>query len=99
MGYKGTVEFDWHNSDVKVYMHHSPFVETHSIDFSAFSGDHGGGDSVLIANFIDIMKGRTKESVSPLEAGLLSTLTCLKAKESAAKGTFQAIHWPDRAGV
>ncbi len=99
MGYKGTVEFDWHSSDVKVYMHHSPIVETHSIDFSAFSGGHGGGDDALIANFIDIMKGRTKDSVSPLGAGLLSTLTCLKAKESALTGTFQRINWPDRLGI
>jgi len=98
MGYKGTVEFDWHSSDVKVYMHHSPIVETHSIDFSAFSGGHGGGDDALIANFIDIMKGRTTRSVSPLETGLLSALTCLKAKESAATGTFQAIAWPDEPG-
>jgi predicted dehydrogenase len=99
MGYKGTVEFDWHSSDVKVYMHHSPIVETHSIDFSAFSGGHGGGDDALIANFIDIMKGGTKDSVSPLDAGLLSTLTCLKAKESALTGTFQGINWPDRLGI
>lgn len=99
MGYKGTVEFDWHSSDVKIYMHHSPIVETHSIDFSAFSGGHGGGDDALIANFIDIMKGRTKASVSPLGAGLLSTLTCLKARESALTGAFQGIKWPDRLGI
>ncbi|MDI4649549.1 Gfo/Idh/MocA family protein [Cohnella hashimotonis] len=96
MGYKGTVEFDWHSSDVKVYMHHTPVVETHSIDLAAFSGGHGGGDDVLIGNFIDIMKGRTAVSISPIEAGLLSALTCLKAKASAETGTFQAVSWPDR---
>jgi len=95
MGYKGTVEFDWHSSDVKVYMHHTPRVETYSIDLAAYSGGHGGGDSVLIDNFISIMKGKTNTSVSSLDAGLLSALLCLKAKESAETGTFQPIKWPD----
>ncbi|MBP1991051.1 Gfo/Idh/MocA family protein [Paenibacillus eucommiae] len=94
MGYKGTVEFDWHSNDVKVYMHHTPRVVTHTIDTSAMTGGHGGGDSALIANFIDIMKGRTAESVAPLEAGLLSALVCLKAKDSAETGAFKEICWP-----
>jgi len=95
MGYKGTVEFDWTSNEVKLYMHHTPRLETYTIDTAAFAGGHGGGDLVLVDNFAAIMKGKTTESVAPLEAGLSSALICLKAKESAETGTFQRIAWPD----
>ncbi|QNK60719.1 Gfo/Idh/MocA family oxidoreductase [Paenibacillus sp. PAMC21692] len=95
MGYKGTVEFDWTSNEVKLFMHHTPRVETYTIDTAAFAGGHGGGDSVLMDNFAAIMRGETMESVAPLEAGLSSALICLKAKESAETGTFQQIEWPD----
>lgn len=91
-GYKGTVEFDWYTDEVKVYMHHTPRVETYKIDSSKMS--HAGGDAVLAQNFIGVMKGKER-SLSPLSAGLLSALMCLKAKESAQTGTFQDIKWPD----
>ncbi|MBP1993811.1 Gfo/Idh/MocA family protein [Paenibacillus eucommiae] len=91
MGYKGTVEFDWAVGDVKVFMHHTPRVETYQFDPSATAYGHAGGDSTLIENFIDIMKGKDVPSVAPMEAGILSVLTCLKARESAKTGTFQQI--------
>lgn len=91
-GYKGTVEFDWYTDEVKVYMHHKPMVETHKLDSAALS--HGGGDTVLVDSFVRaITEG--KPSVSPISAGLLSVLMCLKAKESSLTNTFQEIKWPD----
>ena len=92
-GYKGTVEFDWYTNEVKVYVHHRPIVETHRVDTTNMS--HGGGDTVLANSFVRMIKGQEK-SVSPLSAGLLSALMCLRAKESAATNTFQEIKWPDR---
>lgn len=95
LGYKGTVEFDWFKEEVKVFMHQTPRVETYTIDPVALSKGHSGGDSALLENFIDIVKGKDVKSVSPLDAGLLSILMCLKAKESAITKTFQDIKWPD----
>ncbi|WP_409343140.1 Gfo/Idh/MocA family protein [Paenibacillus sp. MBLB4367] len=89
LGYKGTVEFDFYTGMVKVFMHHTPRVETYEI-----SGDEGhfGGDTLLAKNFVDLMQGGT-QSVSTLDDGLLSALLCLKAKQSAVTGTFQQISW------
>ncbi|MFH0965176.1 MAG: Gfo/Idh/MocA family oxidoreductase [Planctomycetota bacterium] len=88
LGYLGTLEFDWFTDEVKVFVHHSPRTETIKVDTTKLS--HGGGDHVLVKNFIDLMRG-VSESIAPLEAGLLSVLMCLKAKESARTRTFQDI--------
>lgn len=93
-GYKGTIEFDWYTDELKVFMHHTPRVETYK--FESSSASHGGGDTVLADNFIRVIRGE-QTSVSPLSAGLLSALMCLKAKESAAKKSFEDIKWPDEA--
>lgn len=89
MGYKGTIEFSFMTGHIKVFMHHTPRVETYKIS----SGEgHFGGDAALAQNFIAVMQGRA-ESISPLQEGLWSALTCLKAKESALTNTFQEIGW------
>ncbi|RAV19266.1 Gfo/Idh/MocA family protein [Paenibacillus contaminans] len=95
MGYKGTVEFDWISDQVRVFMHHTPRVETYQIDSSATAVGHGGGDHMLMDNFARLMKDRGARSISPLDAGLESALLCLKAKASALTGCFQNIAWPD----
>ncbi|RKN65496.1 Gfo/Idh/MocA family protein [Paenibacillus ginsengarvi] len=89
IGYKGTVDFDFFTNEVKVIMHHTPRTETHRFESSQ---DHFGGDAVLARSFIDLMKGEG-ESISPLQGGLDSALLCLKARESAQTGTFQAVEW------
>lgn len=95
MGYKGTVEFDWSTNVVQVFMHHSPVVERYELDTAAMSAGHGGGDYALVDNFIDMLHGRTTESLSPLDAGLQSILMSLQAKLSAQTGTFRSLGWPD----
>ena len=84
-GYRGTIEFDWYKDEVKVFYNQSPRVETHTIDSSAFS--HAGGDGILIWNFLKVAAGEA-ESISPLEAGLLSVNLCLAARESSESGAF-----------
>ncbi|WP_246066809.1 Gfo/Idh/MocA family protein [Paenibacillus koleovorans] len=86
-GYKGTLELDFHGSQIKVYMHHTPRVETYDIEMG---NDHFGGDTELVKNFVKVMKGEGR-SVSTLEDGLLSALMCLKAKQSAETGMLQSI--------
>jgi predicted dehydrogenase len=88
LGYKGTIEFDWYTDELKVHMHHTPRSETHKLDSKAMS--HGGGDLVLAQSFINIITGQAP-SIAPLDAGLLSVLMCLKARESARTMTFQEI--------
>lgn len=78
-GYKGTIEFDWYRNQVKVFSHRSPTVET--IDFSG-NMPHFGGDRELCYDFLMAMRDSTP-SRSPLDAGILSALTCLWARESA----------------
>lgn len=89
-GYHGTVEFDWYPENLKVYLHHENRVETYDFEDT---GGHGGGDTVLATNFLEVIRGEA-ESVSPIENGLRNTLMCLKAKESAATRQFQEIEWP-----
>ncbi len=95
IGYNGTIEFDWYPEQLKVYLHHDTPVETHTFEAD---GEHGGGDAVLAANFIDVIRGEA-ESVSPMEDGLRNALLCLKAKESAATHQFQDVEWPAAAGA
>ena len=96
VGYLGTLEFDWYTDVVKVYMHHSTRVET--IQMQSAGNAHGGGDTILAANFVKVLR-EDALSVAPLNTGLLSALMCLKAKESAATKTFQEIVFPTPATV
>ena len=81
-GYKGTIEFDWYKSEVKVYMHNSPCVETYAFEDKGAS--HFGGDLKLAELFLQMIKGESNASY--LKEGLESALLCLKAKESCATG-------------
>jgi predicted dehydrogenase len=94
IGYNGTIEFDWYPEQLKVFMHHEQRVETHEFQTEE---SHGGGDALLAANFLGVIRG-DEESASPIENGLLNALMCLKAKESAATRRFQEIRWP-AAGI
>lgn len=89
-GYKGTIEFDWYRNQVKVYSHRSPTVET--IDFAG-NMPHFGGDRELCYDFLMAMRdGRT--SRCPMDAGILSALTCLWARESANNRRFCEVKMP-----
>ena len=87
LGYRGTVEFDWQSSEVRVYMHNEDRTETERFDEKE---GHGGGDWELAHNFAEVMAGRA-ESMAPLQAGILSAKMCLKARESCETRTFQTI--------
>jgi predicted dehydrogenase len=96
LGYKGTIEFEWYNDEIKVFMHHTPRVESYK--FETDPNTHWGGDNRLVDNFVRVIRG-DEESASPMSAGLLSDLMCLKANVSAATKTFQQIEYFAESGV
>lgn len=85
-GYKGTVEFNFVSDEITVYDHMNDQVT--KIQVHTPANGHGGGDQKLIQNFVDLIRGRAAESVSPLSAGILSAALCLKAKESSEQDLF-----------
>lgn len=88
-GYLGTLEYDFVRDEILVYDHMSDKVTR--IEFHTPADGHGGGDQVLIQNFVDIMQGKTKESVAPLKAGLESAQICLAAKAASETMEYQKI--------
>ncbi len=88
-GEGGTVEFDWHTSDIYIRKNYIPGEAKYHVETV---GNHGGGDFVLVQNFLDVMLGRDV-SQTPLEQGLLSGYMCLKATESAETEQFLDIDY------
>lgn len=89
-GYKGTVDFDWYRKSIIVYDHVTPIVE--KIDFTG-ELPHFGGDRELAYDFLMAMKEK-RPSRSPIQAGIISALTCLWARESAEKRQFFEVKMP-----
>ncbi|MCM8822739.1 MAG: Gfo/Idh/MocA family oxidoreductase [Candidatus Omnitrophica bacterium] len=89
-GYKGTIDFDWYRKTIIVYDHITPTTET-----IEFGGDlpHFGGDRELAYDFLLAMKEK-RPSRSPIEAGIISALACLWARESAEKKKFFEVKMP-----
>ena len=83
-GLGGTLRFDWYRNELRLHRHDAPLTEIERPDTGH---DHFGGDAVLAANFIDVVRGKAR-SRSPLSAGLASLHACLAARESAATGRF-----------
>lgn len=88
IGDKGTLEFDWMTSEIKIHMHYVNQEERIVVDPAGLP--HYGGDVPLVRNFILMARGK-EPSKANLKDGLLSTLMCLKARESAKTGTFQEL--------
>ncbi|GIV77276.1 Gfo/Idh/MocA family oxidoreductase [Litorilinea aerophila] len=78
-GYKGTIEFDWYQNRIQVFSHTSPTVDT--IEFTG-NMPHFGGDRELCYDFLMAMRDG-QPSRSPMQAGIVSALTCLWARESS----------------
>lgn len=88
-GYKGTLEYDFYTDTLHIYDHMSDKVT--AIEFHTPANGHGGGDQVLIQNFVDLIRGKTAESVAPLSAGIVSAKTCLAAREASEQMEYQRI--------
>lgn len=92
-GYHGTLDFDWCTNQVIVHMNHTPRVDTYEFDAGALA--HFGGDKKLMYEFVHMMDG-DPDVESTMEAGFISTLMCIAARESARTGTLQPVAWADR---
>lgn len=88
-GYKGTVEFNFATDEVKIYDHMSDKVTT--VKVNTPEGTHGGGDMILMKNFINLIRGTETVSVAPLESGIRSALICIKANEAAENGQYMNV--------
>lgn len=88
-GYQGTLEYDFIQDTIAVYDHMSDRVTT--VQFHTPADGHGGGDQVLIQNFIDLIRGKTKESIAPLSAGIESARICLMAKEASETDEYREV--------
>jgi len=93
-GYYATLDFDWFTEKIRVTEHHGQAVD--DIRVPVVEGHHGG-DSVLVKNFLHVIRGQAA-SKSTLDDGLLSAAMCLAARESASSGSFQQIRVPGRTG-
>lgn len=88
-GYKGTLEYSFTNDEIKIYDHMSDRVT--DIKFNTPPDGHGGGDPMLIQNFIDLIRGREQESIAPLSAGIESAKICLLAKEASEQDEYKKV--------
>lgn len=86
-GYKGTLEFDWYTNQIKLYNHFTPRLDT--FEYYGDEVTHFGGDQVLVAEFIDMMDGKTDATY--IYEGMQSANMCLSAKKSCETGTKVAI--------
>lgn len=86
-GYDATLKFDWYAHEVIITDHHRSRIDR--ISAKSIDG-HSGGDSVLVRDFLNMVRKRTPPSAN-LKAGLLSVAMCLAARESAFTQTFQTV--------
>ncbi|MDB5328270.1 MAG: Oxidoreductase [Phycisphaerales bacterium] len=91
IGYDATLRFDWQSDMVTIIDHHRTRVDRVEV---AAAGAHGGGDSLLARNFVDVVRG-VDVSRTPLDQGLVSAAMCLAARDAAAGGMTQPVPHPD----
>jgi predicted dehydrogenase len=87
IGYEGNIEFDYYTAEIVITPHHSRERQVIKVEHT---DDHGGGDPILVNNFVHLMRG-TQSSKSPLMAGIESAYLCLLCRESAETGAFASV--------
>lgn len=83
-GYKGTLELDLTEGEIRVMMHTCNRVDTYKFD--GIKDPHFGGDTYLQEMFFDMCSGKQVEGT--LKEGIESALICLCARESCAEEKF-----------
>ena len=87
IGNLGSLEIDFNHGELVFYSALNGEVERCTVEPGPFS--HYGGDRLLVQNFLHTMKTGERSSTDLITGnGLLGTLTCLCARESADKGQF-----------
>ena len=90
-GYLATLEFDWNRNSLTLIEHQGRQITTENID--APEDGHGGGDELLLRNFLAVIHGREK-SRSPLDDAILSVAMSLAARESCRSGRSETVDVP-----
>lgn len=86
-GDNATLEIDFHRSHLALYSHRNGTVEHCDVDQGKLS--HYGGDRELVADFLETMKTGKRGRTDLIEGdGIMSTLTCISARESADTSKF-----------
>ena len=86
-GDKATLEVDFNHSKLALFSHRSGAVEHYEVDPGKLS--HYGGDRELVADFLEVMKTGRRARTDLIQGdGILSTLTCISARESADSSKF-----------
>ena len=90
VGQFGSLDIDFNHGELHFYSSLNGDVEHYKVNSGPLS--HYGGDRQLIKNFIRTMKTGERSSTDLITgSGILSTLTCLCARESADIGQFVPI--------
>lgn len=87
IGYKGTIEFDWTRSFLKVYYHNENKVDEINIEKEV---GHDIGDSRLIKNFTEMILNGAKPEAT-IEEGILSAKLCILANKSSQNHEFYMV--------
>ncbi len=88
MGTKGEIEADTKTNRIHVRVFGEP---EEVVDSTKFAGDlkgHGGGDSGIVADLLDILEGKAENTgrTATLESALESHFLCMAAEESRKNG-------------
>ena len=90
VGQFGSLDIDFNHGELHFYSSVTGDVEHYKVNPGQLS--HYGGDRQLVRNFIRTMKTGERSSTDLITGnGILSTLTCLCARESADIGQFVPI--------
>ena len=89
-GSNGTLEIDFNHGKLVFYSHINGSMETYQVDPGKLS--HYGGDRELVWDFLQTMKtGKRARTDLIAGDGVMSTLACLKARESADTAQFLSV--------
>ena len=87
VGSRGSLEIDFNHATLTFFSSVNADVEHYTVSPGPLS--HYGGDRQLIRNFLNTIKTGERSSTDLITGdGILSTLTCLCARESADTGKF-----------
>jgi hypothetical protein len=86
-GNRASLDINFPKSELTLYSHETDSVETYCVDQGKLS--HYGGDRELVYDFLQTMKTGKRGRTDLIHGdGVMSTLACLTARESADSSKF-----------
>jgi predicted dehydrogenase len=85
LGTKGRIYADFFRNQITLFKHTGPNNQTIEVlDIAHDGSGHGGSDSVITADFLDLLNGQESPERPGLKEGVESAMMCLAADMSAA---------------